>query len=435
MERRSLGRWPTPTVLILVLAAFTGGVALDRYGWLPGADTHEPPGLGRTFAPFWEAWHLVQNHYVDREAVKPERMTDGAIEGMLDSLGDRGHTTYLTKDEFHQMESSLQGQLEGIGARMTMHNQVPTIAGIIPNSPAQKAGLRAGDVLMEVDGKDVRELSLDRIVALVRGPANTTVHLKVLRDNKPVDLDITRAKVEVPTVSWHMLPGVPVAHVALQEFGKSAHDQMEAALQEAPKQGAQGLIVDVRGNPGGLKEQAVLVTSLFLEDGVVFIEQDAQGKRTEDKVQPQKGRTALPIVLLIDGGTASSAEIFAGAIQDHKRGKLVGTRTYGTGTVLEPYTLTDGSAVLLAVSEWLTPDGRRIWHEGIKPDVEVPLPAGARVLLPEAEGDLTTSDLAKSEDKQLLKGLEVLKEQLPGQGGKSPAGREASAHQAKPPQD
>jgi carboxyl-terminal processing protease len=421
MERRPLGHWPTPTVLLLLLVAFTVGVALDRYNWLPGADTHQPPGLGRTFAPFWEAWNLVQKKYVDRAAVNPQRMTEGAIEGMLDSLGDRGHTAYLTKDEFHQMESSLQGELEGIGARMTMQNQLPMVAGIIPNSPAQRAGLHAGDVLIEVDGKDVHELSLDRIVKMVKGPANTTVRLKVLRDNKPVDFEITRAKVEVPTVSWHMLPGVPVAHMLLQEFGKSAHDQMLTALQEATKQGARGLLVDLRGNGGGLKEQAVLVTSLFLKDGVVFIEQDAHGKRTEELVQPQKERTDLPLVVLIDGGTASSAEIFSGAIQDHQRGKLVGTHTNGYGTVLDPVPLTDGSVVLLAVAEWLTPNGRQIWHKGIQPDVEVALPAGARPLMPEAEENLTASELAKSEDKQLLKGLEVLKGQMSGQGGKPPA--------------
>ncbi|HJT75767.1 MAG TPA: S41 family peptidase [Gemmataceae bacterium] len=435
MDRRSLGQWPTPTVIILVLAMFTAGVALERYGWLPGSHSHEPPGLGSTFAPFWEAWHLVQEYYVDQSAVNPQHMTDGAIEGMLDSLGDRGHTTYLTKDEFHQMETSLQGQMEGIGARMTMHDHLPTVAGILPNSPAQRAGLRAGDVFMEVDGKDVRDLSLERLVALVRGPAGTKVHIKLLRDNKPVDVDITRAKVEVPSVTWHLLPGTKVAHVALQEFGKSAHDQMVAALEGAAQAGARGLLVDVRGNPGGLKEQAVAVTSLFLEDGVVFIEQDGKGNRKPVPVQPQKERTALPLVVLIDGGTASSAEIFSGAIQDHKRGELVGTKTYGTGTVLMPFELKDGSAVLLAVSEWLTPDGRRIWHEGIKPDVEVSLPVGARILLPEAEGDLTAAQLAKSEDKQLLKGLDVLKQKLQAPSGTAPAVREATAHGAKPPKE
>jgi carboxyl-terminal processing protease len=401
---------------LFALVGFTFGVLADRAGFLPGAWGREPAGVARTFAPFWETWHLVEQHYVDREAVSKERMTEGAIEGMLDSLGDRGHTTYLTAKEYEQMESGLQGEMEGIGARMSIqHGHQATIMGVVPNSPAEKAGLRAGDVFLEVDGKDVTDMSLERIVSLVRGPAKTTVHLQVLRDGKKLDFDITRGRVEVPNVSWHMLPGEPaVAHIAIEEFGRNAQKQLQDALRDATKAGAKGLLVDVRGNPGGLKDQAVAVTSEFLKDGVVFIEQDAQGHQKPIPVDHPAGAevTDLPLVLLIDQGTASSAEIFAGAIQDHGRGKLVGTRTFGTGTVLMPYILSDRSAVLLAVSEWLTPNGRKIWHEGIQPDVQVALPTGARMLLPEAEGNLDTEALAKSEDKQLLKALEVLKDQL-----------------------
>jgi carboxyl-terminal processing protease len=312
------------------------------------------------------------------------------------------------------MEDSLKGNLEGIGARMSVRRHQPTIAGVIPGSPAQKAGLQAGDVFMQVNGKDVAEMSLDRIAAMVRGPAGTEVHLKIFRpgDSKQLDFDITRAHVDVPDVTWHMLPGIPVAHVAVENFGDKAHNQLQAALSEARDQGAKAVIIDVRGNPGGLKDQAVAVTSMFLKSGVVFIEQDAQGKQTEVAVVPGGKWTDIPLCLLIDQGTASSAEIFAGAIQDHERGKLIGTRTFGTGTVLLPYRLSDGSAVLLAVAEWLTPKKRRIWHEGITPDIPVSMPEGASVLLPEAEGNLTAEELAKSDDKQLLKALQILKEQL-----------------------
>jgi carboxyl-terminal processing protease len=408
-------RPPSFFPLFLVgLVGFALGIFADRNDWLPGTRGREPAGLGRTFAPFWETWRLVEKHYVDRQAVQPERMTEGAIEGMLDSLGDRGHTTYLSAKEFEQMESGLKGELEGIGARMSLqHGHQATVMGIVPHSPAEKAGLRPGDVFLEVDGKDVTDMSLERIVSLVRGPAGASVHLQVLRDSKKVDFDITRARVEVPNVSWHMLPGEPaIAHIAIEEFGSNAQKQLQQALEGAKKAGARGLIVDVRGNPGGLKDQAVAVTSAFIKDGVVFIEQDAQGHQTPIPVKPEGEVTDLPLVLLIDQGTASSAEIFAGALQDHKRGKVVGTRTFGTGTVLLPFRLSDGSAVLLAVDEWLTPDGRKIWHEGIQPDVQVALPTGARILLPEAEDNLDAAALAKSEDKQLLKGLEVLKEQL-----------------------
>ena len=179
-------------VFLVALAGFAVGALAERNGWLPGSAGREPPGLARTFAPFWETWRLVQAHYVDRAAVKPERMTEGAIEGMLDCLGDRGHTTYLTAKEYEQMESGLKGEMEGIGARMSLqHGHQATVMGVVPHSPAEKAGLRAGDIFLEVDGKDVTDMSLERIVSLVRGPAGQKVHLQVFRECKKLDFDIT----------------------------------------------------------------------------------------------------------------------------------------------------------------------------------------------------------------------------------------------------
>jgi carboxyl-terminal processing protease len=341
-------------------------------------------------------------------------MTDGAIQGMLDALGDRNHTTYLSKEEYESMQSSLKGEMEGIGARMTQQpGHAASIVAVMRGSPAEKAGLQAGDLFLEVDGKDVTDMSLDRLVSLVRGPSGTPVHLRVLRNGRKLDFDITRARVDVPSASWHMLPGEPkIAHLAIEEFGANAHKQVQAALQEARDAGARGLLVDVRENPGGLKDQAVAVTSLFLKEGDVFIEKDAHGQEKAIPVKHDGEVTDLPVVVLIDVFTASSAEIFAGALQDHGRGKLVGTKTAGMGTVLQPFELSNGGAMLLAVWEWLTPNGRRIWHEGIQPDVQVTMPAGARIVLPDTVGALTESDLAKSSDKQLLKALELLKQQL-----------------------
>ena len=216
----------------------------------------------------------------------------------------------------------------------------------------------------------------------------------------------------VPDVSWHLLPGEPIAHIAILEFGNGADEQLRAALAQAKSEGAKALILDVRGNPGGLKEQAVAVTSEFLGSGTIFQEQDADGNRVAVPVKEGGSATEIPLCVLIDQGTASSAEILAGAIQDHERGKLIGTRTFGTGTILQPFVLSDGSVVLLAVREWLTPKGRVIWHHGIEPDIEVALPEEAAILLPEEEGSLTAAKLAKSDDKQLLKAYEVLKERI-----------------------
>jgi carboxyl-terminal processing protease len=409
-RRRPFPMW------FLLLAVFFAGALLDRYGLLPGRYGHEPPGLARTFTPYWEAWHLVEEHYVDRTAIDPERMMQGSIHGMLASLGDTGHTSYLTREDVQRLRSGLEGHLEGIGARLSVRKGRPTIIQTMPNSPARAAGLRPGDVLVAVDGQAVEGMSLDQVVDKVRGPAGTTVRLRVLREEeaRPLDIAATRARINVPDVTWHMLPGAPVAHVALREFGKNADEQLRTALQEARAKGARALALDVRGNPGGLKDQAVDVTSAFLQPGeVVFIERDSFGRETKvPAVQEGSHAPAVPVCVLIDEGTASSAEIFAGALQDYGRGQLVGTRTFGTGTVLEPFPLSDGSAVLLAVAEWLTPKGRQIWHHGIEPDVEVPLPSGASILMPESEDDLTAAGLAKSSDKQLLKAFELLKEQI-----------------------
>jgi carboxyl-terminal processing protease len=402
--------------LLLILLAFAAGVLAERAGLIPGGGWHEPPGVRRTFTPFWEAWDVVHRYYVNRQSIDDAQLTHGAILGMVDSLGDVGHTTYLTADEVSRMEADLKGQLQGIGATITVRHSRPTIAQTLPDTPARAAGLKAGDVLLRVDGKDVDSLSLEQIIQRVRGPAGTRVQLTVLRQGKtqPLEFTITRADIQVAEVAWHMLPGTAVAHVALQEFGVHAADEMARALKAARAQGARALIIDVRNNPGGLKDQAVAVTSEFVKpEDIVFIEQDAGGKQTPVPViATERAAGDLPVCLLIGEGTASSAEIFAGALQDYGRAKLVGTRTFGTGTVLEPFRLTDGSAVLLAVDQWLTPKGRKIWHEGIKPDVEVDLPPDAAMLHPDEEAGMDAAALKRSEDKQLLKALELLKEQL-----------------------
>jgi carboxyl-terminal processing protease len=403
-------------LVLCLLVAFAVGVQVERRGWLPGGHGQEPPGVRQTFRPFWETWYLAHKYYVDQDSVKDDRMTQGAILGMLASLGDVGHTTYLTKEEVERLKENLKGELYGIGASLSMRKQRPTIVYTLPKSPARAAGLKPGDVIVKVDGKDVQALSLQQIVQRVRGAAGSEVHLRVLRGTPPgpVELDVKRARVDVPDVAWQMLPGAPIAHVAIRNFGEHTDSQLRDALEAARKEGAKALILDLRGNPGGLKEQAVKVTSEFLKPGqVVFIQKDASGKTKPELAEGDGIAQDIPLCVLIDEGSASSSEIFAGAIQDHERGKLIGTRTFGTGTVLGEFKLSDGSAVLLAISEWLTPKERQIWHKGISPDIEVTLPPDASFVLPEADAKLNADELAKSKDTQLLKAIEVMKKVLP----------------------
>jgi carboxyl-terminal processing protease len=400
-------------MILLIVTAFALGVHAERRGWIsPG---HEPADVQQIFRPFWETWYLVHKHYVDQGSVNDERMTHGSILGMLASLGDIGHTTYLTKEEVQRLQENLKGELYGIGASISIRKKAPTIIYTLPNSPARAGGLKPGDVIVQVDGKEVKTLSLEQLVQHIRGPAGTEVHLKVQRGQSPrtIDLDLKRARVDVPDVAWQMLPGAPIAHLAIRNFGEHTDKQLREAIEALQKQEAKGVILDLRGNPGGLKEQAVKVTSEFLKSGeVAFLQKDAKGQTQSILAEKGGVATDIPLCLLIDEGTASSAEILAGAIQDHERGKLIGTRTFGTGTVLGEFELTDGSAVLLAVNEWLTPKGRQIWHKGITPDIEVSLPPDASIVMPEAETKLTVEELAHSNDTQLLKAIEVMKKEV-----------------------
>jgi len=396
--------------LLLLSVGFASGVAADRSLLLTEVPAQAAPDVPSSFNVFWQAWDLVQKHYVDRSALDPVKMTYGAIEGMLVSLGDVGHTRFLSPQDLKLEQQSLSGELEGIGAEIEVRDGLPVVVAPIPDSPAQKAGIRAGDIILRVDGKDVSNWSVDEVVSVVRGTPGTRVTLSVIHkgDTNVTDITITRAKITIPSVTWAMLPGTKVAHVLVSSFADNANEQLVAALKAAKSQGATGVILDLRNDPGGIRDEAVAVASQFLKEGNVLIQQDAAGKRTEFAVQPGGIATDIPLAVLINEGTASSAEIVAGAIQDHHRGTLVGKTTFGTGTVLTSFQLSDGSAILLGTEEWLTPSGRQIWHHGIQPDIEVALSADVTPLTPSQEVGFSAQQLAASGDAQLLRALKEL---------------------------
>jgi carboxyl-terminal processing protease len=258
-------------------------------------------------------------------------------------------------------------------------------------------------------------MPLNDIVSLIRGPEGTIVTLSLLRpdENRSLDVDIMRGEIEVPAASWAMIPGTDVGLIRLSQFSANALDDVRAGIEGAKEAGATGLIVDVRNNPGGLLEQAIGVTSQFLEDGDVLLEEDASGNRKAYAVERGGLATDIPLVVLINPGSASSAEIFAGAVQDQERGTLVGETTFGTGTVLQPFPLQDGSALLLGTKQWLTPSGRLIRKQGVEPDVEVALPIEADLLIPLEIEDMTADEIESSEDEQLLTALELLEQAQP----------------------
>ncbi len=408
---RSLLKWLGILVGLFFLLVVTFGAGL----FIGGANLFSP-GVVRTaeqpaqFDVFWQAWNLVQSDFVDRQALDPTRLTYGAIRGMVEALGDTGHTSFLTPEERTARQTSVAGKFTGIGAQLGEENGMSIIVAPFDGSPAQAAGIKPGDIILEVDGEDVSELTLTQIAEKVRGPADSQVTLTLFRpdENRSLDIVVTRGEITIPAVSWTMVPETTIGLIRLSQFSGQATEEIVAAIQGAKAAGATGLVVDVRNNPGGLLDQAIRVTSQFLPEGNVLLEEDAQGNRNPFPVEPDGQATDLPLIVLVNAGTASSSEIFAGAVQDYQRGQVVGETTFGTGTVLQPYTLQDGSELLLGVKQWLTPNGRLIRNQGIQPDVAVELPTGAVQLLPAEIQEQSLAEISASQDAQLLKAFELL---------------------------
>lgn len=402
--------WMGAGILVALLVGFGGGIAFDRLVLLQGAPPTEPANAQATFGVFWQAWRLVQAHYVDQSAVKPATMTDGAISGMLNSLGDTGHTRFLSPSDRKAEQDQLSGRLEGIGVEVEERDNQIVIIAPLDGSPAQKVGIRPGDVIEKVNGQDVSHLTLDQASQIIRGPQGTKVTLTVLRPGASefLDFTITRQNISVPDVTWATIPGQHIAHVRISSFGNQADVQLRDALTTSRAAGDTSIVLDLRNDPGGIVDEAVKVASEFLTSGNVFLEQDRSGHQQPVAVQSGGLRPNERMVVLVNHGTASAAEIVAGAIQDHHRAEIIGEQTFGTGTVLHEYPLDDGSAILLGVLEWLTPNGRFIRNNGITPDQVVAEPPSATPLIPAEEAGMTPAQFQQRDDQQLLDGIHVL---------------------------
>ena len=307
---------------------------------------------------------------------------------MVDSLGDTGHSTYLTPKMVDEERSLMQGEYVGVGLEITQKNDNVVVVAPLDGSPALRAGLRAGEQILKVNGRSVEGLGLNEVVSLIVGPAQTTVVLSIFdpASGATSEVPLRRERIRVDNVSWKPLPGSPFADIRVSAFSRGVTGQLRDALQQVERMKLHGVILDLRNDPGGELQEAIGVASQFLAGGDVVLEKDAKGRIEADRVQRGGVAPTLPLIVLIDEGTASGAEIVAGALQDARRAKLVGETTFGTGTVLEGFPLSDGSSLLLAVREWLTPKGRTIWHKGIVPDVRVDLPPNGALLSPARPG-------------------------------------------------
>jgi carboxyl-terminal processing protease len=409
-SRTSLARRLVLTIFIvwLMALAFVGG-NISGYSIRSAQAAEVRP---TEFAIFWEAWDYVVSHFVDRERVDFTAMTYGAIEGMLASLGDEGHTTFLPPDALKLHHTSLEGSFEGIGAYVSMEEGNVLIVAPINGSPAEQAGILAGDIILEVDGESVEGKSLDQVIFLVRGPADSQVVLTVRRPEvqDPVTVSITRDRIEVPSVSWSPIPNTDISYVAISQFTAGVDRELEAALREISEVRAnKGIILDLRNNPGGFLQQAIQTNSQFLPKGdLILIESDANQNQTVHRSRGLGYAREMPLIVLINKGTASAGEITAGALKENDRAFLIGETTFGTGTVLNQFGLSDGSAILLGVTNWLTPSGNLIKGQGITPDLEVKQPASSKHVNADLLRNLTEDQFGTIEDTQFLKALEQL---------------------------
>ncbi len=354
-----------------------------------------------------QAWSIIDRRYVDRAALKDKLLTYGAIRGMVDALGDTGHSTFLSPDLVEQQMSFVRGSYAGVGLQIEMKEGRVTVVTPMDGSPALKAGLRAGDQIVRVDGADVDGLSLSQVVQSIVGQAGTKVTLTIVSPGSsvPREVALTRAIIRIDNVSWHTIPGLPIADLRIAAFSAGVTDEVKAGLEAIQKGGYAGVVLDLRNDPGGELSEAIGVASQFLSGGNVLLEKNAAGDTRADGVKAGGAAPSIPLVVLVNNGTASAAEIVAGALQDAGRARVVGDTTFGTGTVLQSFKLADGSMLLLAVTEWLTPAGRSIWHKGISPDVATPLAAGVELVTPDRLKD-AASDAGS--DAQLAKAIEIL---------------------------
>ena len=397
---------------ILVAATLViGGIGLDRTVILPGSTPSDPASTSPQFALIRDVWDLLHESYVGRADLDDTQLAYAANQALADAVGDPGHTTFETPADVASEQAALSGQYVGIGISLEQGSAGPLIAAVFPGSPAARAGLARGDLIVAVGTTSTSGLTLSTIQATVRGPAGSSVTLTIepAGGGRHRTVVLTREQVTLPTVDWAPIPGTHLAMIRIEQFSTGATADLVRALAAAKAARAVGVVLDLRGDPGGFVEEALGVSSQFIGSGVVYQTKDASGNEASVPVRPGGVALTTPLVVLVDHGTASSAEIVAGALQDAKRATIVGETTFGTGTVLTQYALPDGSALRVGTVEWLTRDGRQIWHHGIVPNVAVALANGASAVTPSVLPGMSAADFARSRDRQLLTAIEELR--------------------------
>ena len=395
-DRLTAARLPLLLVALSLLVLLTGCNRVSA-----GATEPIPPGdrLPAELGTVGEAYRILLDEHVDHDVLEPKRLSDGAIRGMLEALEDP-HASYLSAEQHSREQEGYRGYFEGIGAQVTLTEAGLTVIAPIPGAPAEEAGIRAGDLILAVDGADIDGLTLIESVNLIRGPGGTEVTLLVrhVGDFEDVNITVTRGRIPIESTAFRMLDG-GIGHLWVYSFSNTTEDEVRRALDELEAVGGRGLILDLRNNPGGLLASVISVTDLFLDSGTILYEIDAEGDRSDYEAARRGPATDVPLVVIVNQFSASASEIMAGAIQTSGRATVVGTSTFGKGSVNIARELSDGSAIYFTIRRWYLSDGTQIEGEGVTPDIEIESEAHPLPIDPE-------------QDAALQRAFEVLEEQI-----------------------
>ncbi|MEK7080753.1 MAG: S41 family peptidase [Patescibacteria group bacterium] len=348
------------------------------------------------FSLFWDAYNKLQQKFISPDKIENQKVLYGAIEGMTQSLGDP-YTSFFDPNQAKRFQQDLSGSFEGIGVEIGIKKNQLTVIAPLEGTPGQKAGLKAGDSILKIDGKDASDMTTEEAVSLIRGTKGTTVVLSIYRNSwtLPKDIKITRDTIIVPTMKWELKNG-NIAYIRINEFGEALPNDFRKAAFEILSSPAKKIALDLRGNPGGYLEVSQEIAGWFLQQGQVVTIEDF-GKTKQQKKYKTEGNANLaiyPLVVLIDQGSASASEILAGALRDDRKIKLIGEKSFGKGSVQEVVDLRGGSFLKITIAKWLTPKGNSISEVGLEPDIKV---------------SISDQDIEANKDPQLDKALEIIK--------------------------